>query len=60
MKVALSVTESECIVLSQITRDLIPIRNMIEYLNAFTKVDNMQISACSTLFKNNLEQNMNS
>ena len=52
-EVALSTTEAEHIALSQSTRDLIPIRNMVEYLNQFIKVNNKEITTYSTLFEDN-------
>ena len=53
VEVALSTTEVEYIALSQSIRDLIPIKNMVEYLNKFIKVNNKEINTYSTLFKNN-------
>ena len=52
-EVALSTTEAEYIALSQSTRDLIPIKNMVEYLNNFIKVNNKEINTYSTLFEDN-------
>jgi len=52
-EVALSTTEAEYIALSQSTRDLIPIKNLIEYLNTFIKINNQEINTYSTLFEDN-------
>ena len=52
-EVALSKTEAEHIALSQSTRDLIPIKNLVECLNTFIKVNNKEITTYSILFKDN-------
>ena len=52
-EVALSATEAEYIALSQSTRDLILIKNLIEYLNTFIKINNQEINTYSTLFEDN-------
>ena len=52
-EVALSTTEAEYIALSQSTRDLLPIKNIIEYLNQFMSFSNKQISTYSTIFEDN-------
>ena len=53
MKVVLSTMEAEYIALSQSIRDLISIKNILEYLNKFIKLNNRQISTFSTIFKDN-------
>ena len=53
IEVTLSATEAEYIALSQSMRDLIPNKNMVEYLNKFMKVNNKEISTYSTLFEDN-------
>ena len=53
IEVVLSATEAEYIALSQSTRNLIPIKDMVEYLNKYIKVNNKEINTYSTLFKNN-------
>ena len=52
-EVALSITEAEYISLSQSIRDLLPIKNIIEYLNQFIRIDNKNINTYSTVFKDN-------
>ena len=52
-EVALSTIEAEYIALSQSTRDLIPIKNLINFLNTFTKINNKEINMYSTLFEDN-------
>ena len=52
-EVALFTTEAEYIALSQSLRDLIPIKNTIEYLNQFIRFDNKEICAYSTIFEDN-------
>ena len=52
-EVGLSTTESKCVSLSQSTRDLIFVNNMVEYLNAFIKVNNKEINTYSTLVEDN-------
>ena len=52
-EVALSTTEAEYIALSQSTRDLIPIKQMIDFLNSFIKIDSKAINTFSTVFKDN-------
>ena len=54
-KVALSTTKAECIALSLSTRDLIPIKNMVECLNQFIKVNNKEINTHSTYFEDNTD-----
>ena len=39
--------------MSQSTRDLIPIKQLIEYLNSFIKIDSKTISTYSTVFEDN-------
>ena len=53
MEVVLSIIEAEHIVLSQSTRDLMLIKNLVEYLNQFVKFNNADINTCSVLFKDN-------
>ena len=53
IEVELSTTELDHIVLSQIIRDLIPIKQMIEFLNTFIKIDSKLIITYSTLFEDN-------
>ena len=43
-EVALSVTKAEYILLSQSTRDLIPLKNILEYLNIFIKINDREMS----------------
>ena len=52
-EVALSITEAECVALSQSTRDLLPIKNIVEYLNQFINFLNKEINAYSTIFEDN-------
>ena len=52
-EVALSTTELEHIALSQSARDLISIKQMIEFLNTFIKIDWKSISTYSTVFEDN-------
>ena len=52
-EVALSTTEAEYIALSQSTRDLLLIKNMILFLNNFMKISNKEINTFSTLFEDN-------
>ena len=52
-EVALSMTEAECIALSQSTRDLIPIKQMVDFLNKFLKIDSKRINTFSTVFEDN-------
>ena len=52
-EVALSTTESECVSLSQSTRVLIAIGNLVECLNIFIKVNTKEIKKYSTLFEDN-------
>ena len=52
-EVALSTTEAEYIALFQSTRDLILIKNMVEYLNKFIQVNNAEINIYFTLFEDN-------
>ena len=54
-KVALSATEAACIPLSQSTRDLMPIRQMIEFCDTFIKIDSKTIITYSTVFEENNE-----
>ena len=52
-EVALSITEADYIVLFQRKRDLIPLKNILNYLNNFIKVNNRKISTFSIIFKDN-------
>ena len=52
-EVALSTTEVKYIALSQSTRDLILIKQMIDFLNSFIKIDSKAINTFSTVFENN-------
>ena len=52
-EVALSTTEAERISLSQSTRDLLPIKNIIEYLNKFIDLKNARINTHLTVFEDN-------
>ena len=52
-EVVLSTTEVEHIALSQSTRDLMPIRNIVQFLNQFVKIDNNEINAYSSVFEEN-------
>ena len=52
-EVALSTTEAEYIALSQSTKDLLPIKSIIEYLNQFISISNNQIKTYSTIFEDN-------
>ena len=52
-EVTLSMTEAEYVVLSQSIRDLILIKNVLEYLNQLISFDSKQINIYSTLFKDN-------
>ena len=52
-EVALSTTEAEYIALSQSTRDLIPIKQTIEFLNKFIRIDSKSINTYSTVFEDN-------
>ena len=49
--VALSTKEAKHIALSQNTRDLIPIKNIVECLNNIMRIDNKKINTYSTLFE---------
>ena len=52
-EVALLTTETEYITLLQSTRDWILIKNLIEFLCTFMKVNNKEIDTYSTLFEDN-------
>ena len=52
-EVALSTTEAEYVALSQSTRDLLPIKNIMECLNQFINFSNKEINTCSTIFEDN-------
>ena len=52
-ELALSATEAEYIALSQSTRDLMPIKQMVEFLNKFLKIDSKKINTFSTVFEDN-------
>ena len=52
-EVALSTTEAEYVSLSQSTRDLMPIKQMVDYLNKFMKIDSKTINTFSTVFEDN-------
>ena len=52
-EVALSTTKAEYIALSQSTRDLMPIKQMAEFLNKFKKIDSKTINSYSTVFEDN-------
>ena len=50
---SLLTTEAECVSLSQSIRDLKPIKNTIELLSRFIRVNNKEINTCSTIFEDN-------
>ena len=52
-EVALSTTEAEYIALLQSTKDLIPIQQMVDFLNTFIKIDSKAIKRFSTVFEDN-------
>ena len=52
-EVALSITEAEYIALLQSIRDLLPIKNIMEYLNEFINFLSKQINIYSTIFEDN-------
>ena len=52
-KVALSTTEAENISLSQGARDLLPIKQMIDFLNKVMNIDSENMNAFSTAFESN-------
>ena len=54
-EVVLSRTESECVALSQSTRDLIPIKEMIEHHNSFIKIDSKQLAHVQLSLKTTTE-----
>ena len=49
----MSTTEAEYISLSQSTRDLLPIKNILDLLNKFIRIDNKEINTYSTIFEDN-------
>ena len=51
IEVALSTTEAKHVAISQSTRDLIPIQKLVQYLNAFIKVNNKHMNKHSALFE---------
>ena len=53
IEVASSTTEAEYIALSQSARDLILLKNILEHLNNFIKVNDREISTFLTIFKDN-------
>ena len=52
-EVALSTAETEFIALSQSTRDLILIKQIVNFLNTFIKIDSKAINIFSTVFEDN-------
>ena len=53
IEVALSATEAEYVSLSQSTRDSLPIKNTLDLLNKFIRIDNKEINTYSTTFEDN-------
>ena len=53
IEVALSATEAEYVSLSQSTRDSLPIKNTLDLLNKFIRIDNKEINTYSTIFEDN-------
>ena len=53
IEVALSTTEAEYISLSQITRDLLPIKNTLELLNKLIRINSKEINTYSKIFGDN-------
>ena len=52
-EVALSTIEAEYIALSQSTQDFIPIKQIIDFLNSFIKIDSKAINTFSVVFEDN-------
>ena len=52
-KVVLSTKEAEHITLSQSTKDLMPIKQMVGFLNKFLKIDSKKINTFSMVFEDN-------
>ena len=50
-EVVLSTTEAEYVALSQSTRDLMPIKQMIDFLNSYIKIELKAINTFSKVFE---------